>query len=442
MHALITPGPPITHLSALSAALICLCCLVTMLDESLALAQKLTPTAVPSSGSNIAPASNVITEQTRTSLASSGPGGFSLFMGASAGPLFSHSSSPGESNKTGFMIAGKGIASLYSNLWVIDGGVGWLSAQLNSSEARKDEYPKITPGSEGEFRPGPVKLIVNAGLIEFALRYRLSKDWQIGTIGNALLSNGDTAFSAITSRDSAPARFTGLAGAQIAFGTQNRESDWRFGIAYLTDVTIAERKIQLIAASLELGIPIVNPERIVEEREIVTQKQKINLVTKEKLENKVMFKQVLRLVFEANEVLFVDSGTKLHPDSLTLLKEIGKLAAAKDSAWTEVEIDPQLSKSLPSEQSRRARESRVAAVRAALRLGGLDVRKISMRSLSSSAPDETLPERTAEAAANGGDRLVVNFSGAQADPVFLEKVRQLRKLYRIPSTCIVEQGCK
>jgi hypothetical protein len=437
MHAQITLAPRFSTISLFGACLIGLSLWSSVSSASGVQA----PTTQGTSSTNAggAPEStprNTVTEQTRTSVASASTGGLTLFMGVSAGPTFVQSPSPDESNKNGYMLAGKGLASLYSDRWVLDAGIGWLSAQVKSQLPGKDEYPKLEPGTEKTFIPGPVKIIVNSGFAEVAARYRLSKDWQIGIVGNALVSSGDTSFGAITARDDKPTTATGFMGGQIAFGTQTRDSNWRLCIEYLTDITIKERQVHFALASLQFGIPIIEPDRILEEREILTQKQRIDRITKEKLEKKVMVRNVLRFIFDSNEILFVEDGTKLHPDSLAFLKEIGSLAAEKSTDWVEIEIDPQLGTSVPSDQMSLLRESRANAVRAALRLGGADNQRIKTRPLPISPSDKN-PSGT-----SAGERLILNFKGMQADRAFIERVRLLRKKYRIPDTCVLEQGCK
>jgi hypothetical protein len=113
-----------------------------------------------------------------------------------------------------------------------------------------------------------------------------------------------------------------------------------------------------------------------------------------------------------------------------------KLAVEKNADWAEIEIDPQLGTSVPSDQMSLLRESRANAVRAALRLGGADNQRIKTRPLPVSALDKN-PSGT-----SASERLLLNFKGMQADRAFIERVRQLRKKYRIPATCVLEQGCK
>jgi hypothetical protein len=448
MHAQTTLAPRFSSISSL-----CLCILYVSLwhSESLAsdepkpnsqgTAPTSTPTTAPATVPTSAPANtseNIATEQTRTSLSPPSTGGLTLFMGVEAGPIFVLSPSPDESNKNGYLVAGKGLASLYWENWVLDTGIGWLSAQVKSQLPGKDEYPKLTPGTESTFIPGPVKIIVNSGFAELAARYRLSRDWQLGIVGDVLLSSGDTSFGAITARDEKPTKATGLIGGQIAFGTQTRDSNWRFCIEYLTDLTIKERQVHFASASLQFGIPIIEPDRIREEREVLTQKQRVERVTKEKLEKKVVVRNVLRFVFDSKEVLFVDGGKKLHPDSLAFIKDIGALAAEKNSDWAEIEIDPQLMPTVPADKMALLREFRANAVRAALRLGGADNLKIKTRPL----PVAAIGKAPSGTSAITSERLVLNFKGMQADRTFIDKIRELMKQYRIPDTCVLEQGCK
>ncbi len=355
--------------------------------------------------------------------------GVAIFMGMTGGQLSIQTDDPSvESNKSGLYLAGKALSSFYTKNWVFDLGLGWFYGEAGAQEPGTAEVP---PDSE----PVPVQIGLNAGLFEFAPRFRITQNWQIGPVFDGFFSTEDVAFNGIYAEQDSPSPFAGLIGAQIMYGVPKKQADWRAGIEYLTDITIEGRQLHIISGTLQFGLPLVSPDTIYRDKVVVTEHRSTEVTERRKVKKRVVVKEVVKYVFESKQILFIGDGTLLHPDSQSFLLELSQILQNNSDLWDELKIEGHVNDTTPFQQQKRVSAKRAFAVRAALVGGGIPANKVSSVGFGTSKPIR--PNWPSER----DERIVLSFSGITDMRALGSAVNKIRKQFHIPETC-TDEGCR
>lgn len=372
----------------------------------------------------------ILKNETRTKDGHEAGTGSAIFMGITGGLLsIETDDTASESAKSGFYLAGKSIFSIYQENWVFDLGLGWFYGQVSSDgDPGTEEIPP-------DLAPTPIQIGLNAGLLEVAPRFRLSDNWQIGLVADVLASTDDVSFSGLVADIDNPTPWAILGGAQLMYGVPKQQADWRAGIEYLTDLTIDGRQLHFITGTVQFGLPLVSPDTVIKNREVLTQRQRTEIIEKKRLERQVVVKEVVKFVFERKQILFLRNGSVLHPDSQSFLLDLSQLLQQNSHLWESVRVEGHTSAITPIPNARRTSRKRAFNVKAALVGGGIAPTRVQSIGLGSSKP--LRPDFPSER----DERIVLSFIGVEDLRGLSSAVNSIRKKFHIPETC-TDEGCK
>lgn len=351
--------------------------------------------------------------------------GFALFLGVNGGYITAMPATEDvEGSKTGYQLGGKFLGSIYPENWVFDFGVGWFYSKLSGEDYLVDE-------ETGRYRKDPqnVTILTQAAFGEIAPRYRLSHNWQLGVVADFMFGT-DLAFSTIDSDQT----FTIMGGAQLMYGVPEKFADMRWGLEFLTDLNVADRQTYAVLLSAQWGLPILKPDRIVRDRELQSIRVKQERQEVPRYVNKVVVKEVVKFVFDADEIKFEARRPVLAPQSQSYLLELAQVLLSAKDTWKELSVEGHVNFMGDERENVRLSQGRAAAVRNALIAGGLSVEGARVVGYGSS---RTSP---------GGDpvrnnRIELSFGGVTNQQKLNDAINRFQKLKSRPETC-TEAGCK
>jgi peptidoglycan-associated lipoprotein len=197
-----------------------------------------------------------------------------------------------ESNKAGYHLGVKGIASVFTEDVTLDFGAGYLYNQVSG-----DRDVEVKPdGTTYEVLDPQVK--TQSVFLEFSPRLRVGESFEFGPSGLAFLGN-ESSFSNDTSK-SKNAIFAGL----TAYWKGGKDLLWRTGPQVHFDVNLFERNVILAAWSFQIGLPIVKQKTIVRDRRTLSVKENVRLKPVEKQVEKIVVKEQVRFLFEEQIINF------------------------------------------------------------------------------------------------------------------------------------------
>jgi outer membrane protein OmpA-like peptidoglycan-associated protein len=355
--------------------------------------------------------------------------GFALFLGIDSGYILSKSISPEDiSDKSGFSVGGKIVASVYPEYFVFDLGLGWFYSILKGTERYLD--PKT---NRRDTYDSKVSIVTYAALTELSARLRLFHALQIGPTFQGFFGT-DVSFRS----DVHPESFTAFGGGQLFYGIPDKTGDLRFGLTYLVSLNAPEAQVHQIIGSIQLGLPIVRPDEIYKEKSLskLTKKTEIKEVPKTNL--KIITKDVVKFVVDRSLLPFKDNRALLSPEMQRFLSELALTLKSVNDTFQEVAVEGHTAR-VPGnteENFIRLSSSRAAAVRNALVANGIPVGEAKSRGMGTSrlyqqsAPDSLVNER-----------IELSFSGVSNAGRLNEALSQLQKSRLKPETCS-DEGCK
>lgn len=354
--------------------------------------------------------------------------GFALFFGLDGGYLQSKpANTVVESEKTGYQIGGKFLGSVYPQNWVFDFGTGWFYSRLGGQEYVRDDQGNTTNTLT------KVTILTQAVYVEMAPRYRLTKNWQLGPVLD-IVFGADLTFSA-ASTNTTP---VGLLGLQLMYGVPEKTADLRYGIQASTDLTIQNRQLLWLMVSVQMGLPILKPDMITRKTDMDITRSRQRIVVDEKINLKVVVKEVVKFVLDRNDLPFAPKRADLQVESQSFLLELADVLQSVPDTWEELIVDGHVDNQGDSSFNQRLSAARAYAVRTALVAGGLTTEKIShrghgtMRAKNPNDPQGNSPEN---------QRIELTFGGVSDQRRLNEAISKLLARKRKPDTCS-QQGCK
>ena len=351
--------------------------------------------------------------------------GFALFLGMNGGYITSAYGDPqNETAKSGYQLGGKFLGSIYPEHWVIDFGIGWFYSKIQGKE-RTIEEKSGNLNSE----PESVKILTQAAFVEFAPRYRLSKNWQLGVVAD-LMFGTDLSFGAVPNNQN----FVGMIGPQLMYGVPEKFLDMRWGIEALTDINVSSRQMFTVLLTAQFGLPILKPESIVREKELYSTKRRVERQEVPRIVNKMVVKEVMKFVFENDEIRFDPRRANLPASNQGFLLELANTLTRVQATWKELNIEATVENTGDDAFNQKLSAARAAAVKNALVSGSVPIDVITSTGLGVSR----LPPGSPSGKLN---HIVLSFSGVTNAQKLNDAINKLQKLKARPETC-TEAGCK
>lgn len=312
-----------------------------------------------------------------------------MYFGADAGyTKVQPSSGIRESDRDGYAIHLKALASKYTRNWVGDLGLGY--AYHNASGT--DRFGSLTNAT--------VTVKTRAGFLEFSPRYRIDLHHQIGLVFNGFFGT-DVAFNESTTNLNTS--FSLAAGARYDWETApNEKQRWRFGAQVLHDLTVSGRGIWWAMADIQFGIPLLfggagsetkaeaptvvpspvpepspmanTPDAEAPKRPVAPQFAE---VTPEKGVKIYLGEAVLR---------FKTASAELRPSSRQILTKVAKYLNKSPGAWQKMRIDGHADKRGKPDYNRRLSKKRAARVKIELAKLGVPAVKLTADGFGATRP--------------------------------------------------------
>jgi outer membrane protein OmpA-like peptidoglycan-associated protein len=323
-----------------------------------------------------------------------------------------------ETDKSGYLVDGGGILSMYTTKASFDLGLGAF-------------YSKVT----GEAKVNPASTVVDrneiaftSGLISIAARYRLTPKFELGPILTATLG-ADGSFSplleeAIVPRVSGGVQFTRV-------WTDYESYDLRLNARAGIDFNVSARNLIHFAVGLAFGVPLTKPDTIV--------KTKTRTKIKTKTEVKVVEKPVYQavMVFQTDAINFEYNSAVLMPESKAFLDDLGKLLSTRVNWWETLQIAGHTDQTGALDYNMKLSQDRADSVRnAILAAGGIGPERIEARGYGPTVP---LVEAT-DAISLAKNRRVELMFGGEVDQMKLgPELDRVRRKHERPKTCIGQE---
>lgn len=364
----------------------------------------------------------ILNQRTQRRAGANAPLGFTLFFAADGGYAFEKRADTSlVDSKKGTHAVGKALASIYPGGWVVDLGVGWMINSVKGLE---------TPAGAASGARKEIALSTMAGVLETAFRYRLDAGFQVGLVGQFLMG-GDLGFD--SRRQGGSSAFFG--GAQAMYGIKGNTLDYRFGVEYLTDLGVAGTQIHAALLSLQLGLPLVRQDEIVNRKDVLNVKRRTEVEKVDRIITKVLVREVVRFRFDREQISFPDGRWEIGPEAQAFLLEMAAELGKESASWKDVIVQCHVTGTGDPQKDLQLSVRRAFAVRAALTAGGIPDARIRHQGFGNT---QALPARPGGALPSR-DRIELSFSGVTDMRALNDAVSRLQNLKSKPETCVDEE---
>ena len=327
--------------------------------------------------------------------------GLSAIFGVDAGPVWVSSGHPDfEASKNGIALSGKALLSFYVQRFIFEGGPGWSSATVKGGPAKA-----LLANGDSDSK----EVNTQFGYGEFSFRYRPTRVLQLGLISQ-VTAGSDATFSPFRDGNKRP---QALGGVVIAHGDPQKVMDMRIGLQFLTDLSVSDRQIYLLQASVHFGVPLFRGDTIV--------KDKIVKVTKEQ----TVIKHVNRLLvtLEPDVVSFQPHGAALTLNGRHFLDELGRYLMQHQEDWGEIDIAAHTDEGDSAEERLKLSEDRAAEVKAVFAAVAIPTEKIRTYGFGDKRPG---PHKR---------RIELSFAHVKKAKEIADVITQLKQNLKKPLTC-------
>lgn len=355
--------------------------------------------------------------------------GVALFLGLDLGLIKSVTQLTDiEGDKQGTQVGGRLVGSVYPEHFVFDLGLGWFYSSIKGEERLVDPA-----GGQRDADFSPVKVITYAAFAEFAARWRMTHNWQLG-IGLDAMFGEDLSFSS----EENPKAVTGLVGLQLFYGVPEKTADVRWGLSVFTDINVPDRQMYWGLLSVQLGLPLVKPDVIYREKSLVSLRETEEKVEVKKEVKKVVVKEVVKFVVAADVIRFPPKRALLGPENQRMLIDLSNTLRSVDDSWEEITVEGHVpTDAMPTEAlNLRLSSARAAAVRNALVSSGVRSEIAKSKGFGSSRPYDST-----DAVSPLNERIELSFTGVTNAGKLNNALNALLKRKLKPETC-GPQGCK
>lgn len=234
-----------------------------------------------------------------------------------------------ESNRDGYAVHLKLLASRNFGKWVADAGVGYSQHAAGGSDGFSS------------FSNGTVHVKTRAGFVEFSPRYRLGEHHQLGFVGNGFFGT-DVAFDESTTDPNTSFAFAG--GLRYDWETSPDTSKrWRFGAQAMHDLGISNREIWWVMADVQFGIPFGSEKTpvVAEPSPPVVVPAESPLPTRPTAPRfaEVMPEKVVKVYLGEAVLRFKTASAELRPSSRMILVKVAKYLNQSPEAWQRLRVE-------------------------------------------------------------------------------------------------------
>lgn len=287
-----------------------------------------------------------------------------------------------EIDNGGSLLGLAGAYSRYQKNWIYDLGLGLRFDSMRNQGVRIET--KAFSGQLGA-------------------RYRFNRHWSLGPQLGALMGQ-DVSFSD-TGSNSDDKPLSVFAGVRLQYdwyriNAAEREQLFRFGLQYMQDLDIDQRRIQSVSAVMEYALPIRKAKRMFGVAKPVA--AKIDL--------------------RAANINFVTGSAELEPKSKTKLLGLAGFLAKYPKDWDYLDIDGHTDKRGDYATNIKLSLDRAEAVRTALVEGGLQAQQMEVTGFG---PDRPLRDEESESAYLLNRRVEIQLRSESASEDFLRELNQL-----------------
>jgi outer membrane protein OmpA-like peptidoglycan-associated protein len=325
-----------------------------------------------------------------------------------------------ESDKTGYLVDGGGILSLYTKRATIDLGIGAFYSRIQGSAKPVVEAGKPVDRDQISF---------TAALATVSARFRPTRNFEIGPIFHTTFG-ADGTWSPEIESESVPRVSMGLQATKI--WTDFLSYDFRVNARFGIDLNIPDRNVLQFAIGVAFGLPFNQPDTIV--------KTQIKTKTKVKTETRIVERPVYQAiyVFQTDAINFEYNRAVLLPESKAFLEDLGRLLASRASWWQTLQVAGHTDQTGALDYNMKLSQDRAEVVRATLITAGVAPERLEARGYGPTVPlsEETDPVSLAK------NRRVELMFGGEVDQMRLgPELDRVRRKHEKPKTC-VGQDCR
>lgn len=353
---------------------------------------------------------------------------YSLGLNIDAGGGFLAADQESELSKQGYILDLGGFFSLQHTDLVFDIGAGWAMTSFSVPDENEIVTLVSTRSTGDETLDEALKaktIDTSYGFAEIAASRKFDK-LMVGVLANMTFGT-DTSFSGseLEEEDLTPHVYLGAKMLlQNEFGDRGIFS--RFGLRFLTDISIAERQIYFLTVHAALGLPLARPETVVKER--VEYRTKIKV----KKEVQIVQKERDRYILIAGIINFVTGKYDIDPSVRAYLSALGTYLQQNADKWESISIISHTDKRGSYELNRRLSTNRAGAVSGIFASQGVPQQKIQVDLRTFESPVAGAEDAISLAK---NRRVEVTIVGREAMLNLETEVLRLQQLYKMPSTC-------
>jgi outer membrane protein OmpA-like peptidoglycan-associated protein len=344
---------------------------------------------------------------------------YSLLFGLQPAYLLSTpSDNDREGKRGGLFTGGKILLSFASEGLVLNGGVGWFRSRISGDD------PFVTTQSGSKKRRERVTVVgTQAGYLDFQGLFR-KRDLFLGPTA-LVMFGADTSFAPVEGDNSSSV----LLGGTIGWIERNADYDLRIGLRYDTDLTIRDRQLHLIGATIDFGIPFgpaPDSRTIIKER--VEYKDRVEIRPVE----------VVKFQLSSELVNFETDSNRLLPSSRLFLENLARMLMRHTTLWQGLVIEGHTDSRGNSEHNQQLSYLRARSVATILTEQGIASNRLQTVGVGSTRP---IDSGTTAVALARNRRVELRFTSVSDAKTLSAELDRVRLQSRTPETC-GPQGCK
>lgn len=343
-----------------------------------------------------------------------------------------------ELSKNGTAIALNTKFSFLTEQVNFDFHLGWMRTILEIDQTEQTDI-LVEAGSEEDVPSGikTSEIVTRLGTAGVSARFRLGRWFEIGPTVSILFGS-DASLS--PDPDAVGDDSNIFAGANIAFLLKNPTPKSLFSsrlyAEFLTDLSVDERKIEIITFGLDFGFGLyVNkPKIVVEERTKVKYKTRVKYRTKIKRKTKIVTKVKVKehYLVDAGFINFETDSYSVNNQQRNYLLQLAQLLKSKINFWEHVIIESHTDKRGSVSHNRVLSSNRANAVSRIFKSHGISIGRLIIRSNASRVP-VARGQSGIDLAKNR--RVEIMIRGPQSTNQLKQKIVILQQKFRMPSTC-------
>ena len=314
--------------------------------------------------------------------------------------------------------------------------LGWMRTIISIDQADNTEIV-VEEGSEEDVPSGikTSEIITRLGVGGLSVRFRLGRWVEIGPTASILFGS-DASLS--PDPDVSEKNSNVFAGLNLSFILKHPEPKSLFSsrlyAEYLTDLSVDERKIDIIKVGLDFGFGLYQykPKVIVKNRTKVKYKTRVKYKTKIKRKTKVVTQVKEHYLVDAGFINFVTDSYSINQQSRSYLYELAQLLKSKANFWEHIIIESHTDKRGSVSHNRVLSANRANAVSRIFKSHGIAPNRLIVRSNASKVP-VARGQSGVDLAKNR--RVEIMIRGPQSTNRLKQKIVILQQKFRMPSTC-------